>query len=111
MVEDSFSEDPLTDDEKKDESFEDRPPWFKQPPTGRPHQQRDTHVSPKYVLTQLISKVDDLPACLFFYPVSGQPHSIQGTWLASNSEYLLSLLCTLGVYSTCDLAWCGFCRI
>ena len=86
MIEDSFSEDSLTDDQK-DDSFETHASWFKQPQSSV-----TAHVTPKSVLQQLISQVDDLPACLIFYPVGGQPHSIQGTWLASKSEYHLLIL-------------------
>lgn len=85
MVEDCFSEEPPDGNEQKkeDKSVQVIPPWFKQPLHQR---QWAEHVPPKAVLQQLVARKDDLPACLIFYPINNQPHSIQGTWLASKSE-------------------------
>ena len=88
MIEDSFSEESLTGDHQQDDDpFETHPSWFKQP-----QRSATAHVTPKSVLQQLVSRVDDLPACLIFYPVGSQPHSIQGTWLASKSEHCFLLM-------------------
>ena len=94
MVEDCFSEEPPDDDGqigKEDKSFEVIRPWFKQPHAQsqfqpRPEGPRGVHMSAKAVLRQLVTGKDDLPACLIFYPISNQPHSIQGTWLAGKGE-------------------------
>ena len=87
MVEDCFSDESLDDDgrRKEDKSVQIVRPWFKQPlPQLQPR--RAEHVPPTAVLRQLVAGKDDLPACLSFYPIGDQPHSIHGTWLASKSE-------------------------
>ena len=93
MIEECFDRKPLSDKEKEDQSFHVHPPWFKQPfDETRPHHHQShaqplaEHMTPSEVILQLVSNADDLPACLIFYPVAGQPHSIQGTWLASKGE-------------------------
>ena len=89
MMDDCFGDDPLSDAQKDDKSFEEHPPWFEQPQgSSRSPFSPAKHVTPKSVLQLLVTRVDDLPACLVFYPVSGQPNSIQGTWLASKSEII-----------------------
>ena len=88
MVEDCFSEEPPDDDGKEDKSVQVVRPWFKQPQSHLPlpEGQRAEHVSAKAVLKQMVTRKDDLPACLIFYPINNQPHSIQGTWLAGKGE-------------------------
>ena len=96
MVEKCFGSNSLSKEEEEDHAFDVHTPciWFKQPPRDeKPHHQPfaqtlagHTSESPEKVIRQLVSKANDLPACLFFYPIAGQPHSIQDTWLASGSE-------------------------
>ena len=93
MVEECFDEEPSTDaGDNKDHSFKVQKPCFTQPQPSRYQRSslwpKADNVTPKSVLEQLTSKVDDLPACLMFYPIAGQPHSIQGTWVASKGEFL-----------------------
>ena len=79
MVEKCFGSNSPGKKEEEDHAFDVHTPciWFKQPPR---------HTLPEEVIWQLVSKANVLPACLFFYPIAGQPHSIQGMWLASGGE-------------------------
>ena len=91
MIDECFDEEPATVSESKDRSFAVHKPWFTQP-QPQPYQRSPLwrsnagNVTPKSVLKQLTSNVDDLPACVMFYPVPGQPHSFQGTWVASKGK-------------------------
>ena len=96
LVEECFSEEPQDgNEEKEDKSVQVIRPWFKQPQPPpqlqRPQRQLAEHIPPKAVLQQLVAGKDDLPACVIFYPISNQPHSIQGTWVTSKSENFFSV--------------------
>ncbi len=90
MVEECFEE-PSADDNgqrKDDKSVQIVRPWFKQAHLQLPRSEGQwaEHVPAKAVLQRLVGGRDDLPACLIFYPVNNQPHSIQETWLAGKGE-------------------------
>ena len=95
MVEDCFSEEQRIDNtQEEDKSIQVIPPWFKKPqsqPLGH-QRQFSEHIPPKAVLQQLLAGRDDLPACVISYPIKDQPHSIQGTWLASKCEIFSEIL-------------------
>ena len=111
MVEDCFSDESLDDDgrRKEDKSVQIVRPWFKQPlPQLQPR--RAEHVPPTAVLRQLVAGKDDLPACLIFYPIGDQPHSIHGTWLASKSENFTIKHCMITIFHVWEFFFRGKCN-
>ena len=94
MIEECFSDESLSDDKEEKETFKMHPPWFKQSHERERHEQQSSPkgqdgMTPRSIVEQLVSKVDDLPAFLVFYPIAGQPHSIQETWIASKGLCVL----------------------
>ena len=66
---------------KEDKSFQIVHQWFK--PSQEP---RLDGWKAKTALRELVSRKDDLPACLIFYPINNCPHAIEEAWLTSIGE-------------------------
>ena len=83
MMVNCFTEEPPVNNGqtgKEDKSFQTVRPWFNR---SQPQlQPRFERWRAKAALRELVTRKDDLPACLIFYPVNSHPHSIQETWFA-----------------------------